>query len=120
MLSPSLLKKCSFEPTKMHQCFNIQLNVEFIFLLSDSKICILGRKDPPTSFDKNHPFTPYFICDFLDTLGMIRRVELFSEFCGVDDFKHVQKSQKENDPLRLMESDESQLIKNRSFPLNRH
>lgn len=44
VLSPNLLKKGCFEPTEMTQFVNSQLNFEFIFLLSDVKMSVLGRQ----------------------------------------------------------------------------
>jgi hypothetical protein len=44
VLSPNLVKKGSFEPTDMTQFVNTQLNFEFIFLLNDVKMSVLGRK----------------------------------------------------------------------------
>jgi hypothetical protein len=67
LLSPSLFTKCSFEPTQMHQFNNSQLNIEFIFLFSPSKLCLVARSG------ERYEFVPYLIVDFLDGLGMLRK-----------------------------------------------
>ena len=121
-MSPSLLKTCSLQPSEMHQFFNTQLNTEFIFLFSASKVGLLGRNEPPTDGvtppkkilkNQETKFTLYFIVDFLDTLGRLRRLELHSEFCGADDFHHFRR----DDLLEGVPSGESQTIG--AIPLNR-
>jgi hypothetical protein len=51
---------------------------------------------------------------------MLRKTELLSEFCGLDDFRYIPKKYRENDPLRNFESDEATLIQRQGLaPFNR-
>jgi hypothetical protein len=87
----------SFEPTEMYQHFNSQINFEFLILLSPSKIGVFGRDNPPYLKGNNipkfirgterKPFTAFFIVDYVDVLGVFRRLELFTEFCTMSDYK---------------------------------
>lgn len=88
-----------FTPTDMYQYFNTSLNFEFMFLLSPAKIGVFGRSDPPNlkSIPKSirgerKDFTAYFIVDFLDVLGVFRRLELYQEFCTAEDYKLMSKT----------------------------
>lgn len=123
----------------MHQFFNSQLNIEFLFLFSPSKLLLLSRADPPlhyenpahlsqilptTSKKSSHsvaPFVPHLIVDFLDPLGLLRRTELLSEFCGVDDFRHLPRSMRDeqSDPLFGMSCDEGQMLQSGAYPVTR-
>lgn len=102
LLSLALVTTHSFEPVAMHQYFNLSLDLEFIFLLSCSKVCLLSRGTPQAK----GKFSPCFIVDFLNNLGMMRKLETLSDFCGLDDFKYLPKGMMMRDPLVNLGSDE--------------
>ena len=102
LLSPSLVKKHSFEPVSLKQYFNSSLDNEFIILFSFAKVSLLSRDKP---LDRG-PFVPSFVVDFLDKIGMMRRSETLSDFCGLDDFKWLPQEKQKDDPLVSFEFDE--------------
>ena len=60
-------------------------------MFSDVKLSVLGRAYK--KFDEED-FIPYFTLDYLDLMGVKRKITLFEEFCDVTDFPKNKK-----DPL---------------------
>jgi hypothetical protein len=80
VFSPNLMKKGYFEPTDMTQFVNTQLNFEFVFLLTDVKMSVLGRQYKEGSQDE---FVAYFTLDYIDIMGIKRKMSLMDDFCDV-------------------------------------
>ena len=78
------------------------MDLELIFLMSCSKVCLLSRGTPETK----GKFTPCFVVDFLNNLGMMRKLESLNDFCGLDDFKYLPQAAVREDPLISMSGDE--------------
>ena len=112
IMNPNLMKKGFFEPTEMNQLLNTQLNFEFIFLLTDIKITVLGRKIKINA-DHQEVFLAYFTIDYLDVMSIKRRMTLQEEFCDIEDFPA-----KKQDPLGNLTGEENILVQKRQ-PLNR-
>lgn len=97
------MKKGYFEPTEMTQFVNTQLNFEFIFLFTDVKMSVLGRKFSETS--SKDVFLAYFTLDYIDIMGIKRKLSLFEDFCDLGDF-----NPKKQDPLHQLSADENYSI----------
>jgi hypothetical protein len=78
------------------------MDLELIFLMSCSKVCLLSRSTP----EAKGKFSPCFVVDFLNNLGMMRKLEPLNDFCGLDDFKYLPKAIVREDPLINMSGDE--------------
>jgi hypothetical protein len=63
------------------------------------------RNSPPQEYTKTsnpNPFTSCFIVDYLDLLGMKRKIALLSEYCDIDDMKYLSSYKRKFDPLKDM------------------
>ena len=57
--------------------------------------------------------------DYMDVLGMIRKTQLFDEYCSITDLEHIKRDVLSDEPLNILKIDEDSGVKNGILPLNR-